>query len=146
MVDYQSVKAHFETSNLFYYTFYPKSQKPIKAMICHLPQNTPVEDIHNGLVELGFDIISIKQLSIVQRSPERTTSITLPLFLVTLPRKTKSQYILKLSNLCHISITVEAYKSQNALVQCCNCQKIGHVWANCKQPPRCLWCGGQPLA
>jgi hypothetical protein len=25
--------------------------------------------------------------------------------------------------------------------QCHNCQQFGHVWANCKQPPRCLWCG-----
>jgi hypothetical protein len=142
MLDYQSVKAHFETSNLSYYTFYPKSQKPIKVMICHLLQNTPVENIPSGLVELGFDVISVKQLSIVHRSPEGTTSITLRLFLVILPRTAKSQYIFRLSNLCHISMKVESYKSQNALTQCFNCQKFGHVWANCKQLPHCLWCGG----
>jgi hypothetical protein len=27
-------------------------------------------------------------------------------------------------------------------MECYNCQKFGHVWANCKQPPRFLWCGG----
>jgi hypothetical protein len=26
---------------------------------------------------------------------------------------------------------VELYKSQNALTRCYNCQKFGHVWANC---------------
>jgi hypothetical protein len=31
MVDYQAVKAHFENTKLSYYTFYPKSQKPVKV-------------------------------------------------------------------------------------------------------------------
>jgi hypothetical protein len=66
----------------------------------------------------------------------------LPLFLVTLPRTAKSQEIFKLSSLYHISIRVEAY---SGLTQCHNCQLFGHVWANCRQPPRCLWCGGGHL-
>jgi hypothetical protein len=69
----------------------------------------------------------------------------LPLFLVTLLRTTKSQVVFRLSSLCHISIKVESYKSQNALTQCYHCQKFGHAWANCKQPPHYLWCGGGHL-
>jgi hypothetical protein len=56
MVDYQSVKAFFETNNLSYYTFYPKSENPIKAEILHLPTNTPAEDIAVGLVDLSFGL------------------------------------------------------------------------------------------
>jgi hypothetical protein len=33
MVDYQSVKGHFESNNLSYYAFYSKSERPIKAVI-----------------------------------------------------------------------------------------------------------------
>jgi hypothetical protein len=55
MVDYQAVKAFFETKNLSYYTFYPKAEKPIKAVIHHLPINTHVEGIADGLVDLGFE-------------------------------------------------------------------------------------------
>jgi hypothetical protein len=40
---------------------------------------------------------------------------------------------------------VQAYKVQNALTQCHNWQYIGHVWANCKHPPRWFWCGGGHL-
>jgi hypothetical protein len=145
MVDYQAVKHYFDNQSLPYFTFSPKSQKPIKAVIRHLPHNTPAEDIAEGLGDIGFDVISVKQMSSVRRSPEGPTNITLPLFLVTLPRTTKSSELFKLSSLCHISIRVEAYKSQNSLTQCFNCQKFGHVWANCKQPPRCLWCGGGHL-
>jgi hypothetical protein len=96
-------------------------------------------------VDLGFDVISVKQMASARRSPDGSKPITLPLFLVTLPRTEKSQDVFKLSSLCHISMKVEAYKSQNTLTQCFNCQKFGHVWANCKQPPRCLWCGGGHL-
>jgi hypothetical protein len=125
MMDYQSVKTYFESKNLPYYIFYPKSEKPIKAVISHLPINTPAEDIAEGPVDLGFDVISVKQVTTAHRSLEGTIHITLPLFLATLPRTTKSKDLFKLSNLCHISIKVESYKSQNALMQCYNCQKCG---------------------
>jgi hypothetical protein len=78
-------------------------------------------------------------------TPEETKVITLPLFLVTLPRTPKSQEIIRLPSLWHIAIRVEAYRNQNSLTQCQNCQQFGHIWANCKQPPRCLWCGGGHL-
>jgi hypothetical protein len=35
-VDYQEVKAFFETKNLSYYTFYTKAKKPTNSIILHL--------------------------------------------------------------------------------------------------------------
>jgi hypothetical protein len=146
MADFQSVKSIFDSKNLSYFTFFPKSEKRIKAVIRHLPYTTPAEDISEGLVSLGFDVISVKQLTSTRRSPpEESKVINLPLFLVTLPRTPKYQEIFRLPSLCHIAIRVEAYRTQNYLWQCHNCQQFGHVWANCKQPPRCLWCGGGHL-
>jgi uncharacterized protein with WD repeat len=43
MADFQSIKSHFDTNNLSYYSFYPKSEKLTKAAIHHLPQNSPAE-------------------------------------------------------------------------------------------------------
>jgi hypothetical protein len=45
MVDYQVVKSYFDKNSLSCYTFYPKSEKPIKAVLRHLPYNTPAQDI-----------------------------------------------------------------------------------------------------
>jgi hypothetical protein len=67
MGDYSAVRTHLESKNINYFTFYPKSQKPIKAVIWHLPSNTPAEDISNSLVSLGFDVISVKQLTSTRR-------------------------------------------------------------------------------
>jgi hypothetical protein len=146
MVDFQTIKFHLEENILSFFTFYPKAEKTIKAVIRHLPQNTPASDICDGLVSLGFDVIRGKQMTTTRRSPskERKT-LNIPLFLVTLPRSAKSQEISRLQSLCHIAIKVEAYRAQSALTQCHNCQQFGHVWANCKQPPRCLWREGGHL-
>jgi hypothetical protein len=80
----QAVKAHLEENNLCYFRFYPKSEKPPR----HLPYNTPTEDIADGLLGLGFDVISVKQMTTTHRSPaEEPTPVQCPLtlFLITLP-------------------------------------------------------------
>jgi hypothetical protein len=69
MADFQSVNSHFDTNNLSYYTFYPKSEKPMRAVIRHLLHITSAEDISDGLVSLGFDVISVKQMTATHRSP-----------------------------------------------------------------------------
>lgn len=33
-------------------------------------------------------------------------------------------------------------KAQTDLTESLDCQHISHIWAHCKQPPRCLWCRG----
>jgi hypothetical protein len=136
MADYSAIKSFFLQNNLKFYTIFPKSLKPIKAVIRHLPTNTPAGEIYEALVDLGFDVASVRQMTTSRRPPsEDPGKSNLPLFLITLPRTEKSQGIFKLTGLCHISMKVEAYRNQDGLTQCYNCQQFGHVWANCNQPP-----------
>jgi hypothetical protein len=141
MTDF-SIRKYLEQNNLSYFTFFPKSGKPMKTVVRNLPANNLAQDISEGLVDLGFDIISVKQKATGRRSKsEGSIPQQLPLFLITLPRTEKSKEIFKLTTLSHIVIRVKAYRAQSDLTQCQNCQQFGHIWANCKQPPRCLWCG-----
>jgi hypothetical protein len=143
MADFQSVKPHFDSQNLSYYSFFTKSEKDIKAVIRHLQHNTPGEDILDGLFSVGFDV-SIKQMTVTRRlPPEEYKIINLPMFLVTLPRTVKSQEIFRLSSLCHTAIRVDAYRSQNALTQCHNCQQYGHVWQTASSLPAA--CGAEAV-
>ena len=142
MEDYTTLKTHLENTKRNYYTFHPKDEKPIKAVIRHLPIDTLAEDIANELLAMDYKVHNVKQMSTTRQQPEggRLTQAK-PLF-ITLERSEKSEEIFKLTQLHHIIIQVEAYRARTGLTQCFNCQQFGHVWANCKQPPRCLWCGG----
>jgi hypothetical protein len=85
-------------------------------VISHLQQITTAEDISDGLLSLGFDVVSVKQMTATRRSPPvEFEIINLPLFLVTQPRTAMSQEIFPLSGLCHIAIGLEAYRAQNSL-------------------------------
>jgi hypothetical protein len=146
MADFSAVKAYFTSENLSFYTFFPKSLIPVKAVIRHLPSVNPAEDISEALTELGYDVVSVKQIpSSLRTKEEGFQPKILPFFLKILPRTEKSLKTFKLTGLCHIAVKVEAYRNQNGLTQCYNCQKFGHVWSNCSQPPRCMWCGGGHL-
>jgi hypothetical protein len=71
----------------------------MKAVIRHLPFNTLAKDISDGLVDLGFDIIRVKQMSATRRSPaEGTSRVNFLLFLITLPITAKSQEIFELTS------------------------------------------------
>jgi hypothetical protein len=84
------------------YAVSPSTLPP--GYIWHLPFATPVEDISDGLVELGFDVISAKQMSATRRSlAEGTSTVSLPLFITTLQRTSKSQENFKLTSLCHVA-------------------------------------------
>jgi hypothetical protein len=61
--DFSVITAFFQEENLSFYTVHPKSLKPIKAVIRHLPSLTPAEEIYEALEGLGFDIISVRQMT-----------------------------------------------------------------------------------
>jgi hypothetical protein len=112
--------------------------KQIKAVIRYLTGNNPAEGIANIPLVMGFKVISVRQMT----STRPQASENLPLFLGTLPRSEKSQEIFQLTTLNHVIIKVEAYRFQMGLTQYYNSQQFRNVWVNCKQPPRCVWCGG----
>jgi hypothetical protein len=51
-----------DKNNIQYFTISPNSEKPIKAVIRHLPPYTPTEDISNSLESLGFSVINVRPL------------------------------------------------------------------------------------
>jgi hypothetical protein len=122
MEDYTTLKTHLENTERNY-TFHPKEEKPIKAVIRHLPIDTPAEDIANELLAMGYKVHNVKQMTTTHQQPAggRLTQ-ALPLFLNTLERSEKSQEMFKLTQLHHIIIQVEAYRARTGLTQCFHSQ------------------------
>jgi hypothetical protein len=63
MAVFQSAKYQFDANNQFYYSSYPKSEKPMKSVISHLPYNTLAEDISDVLISHVFDVTRVKQMT-----------------------------------------------------------------------------------
>jgi hypothetical protein len=63
LTNFSNFPFHFKSNNLTYLVSYPKSQKPMKAVIRHLPFTTLPEDISDVLLDPGFDVFSVKQMS-----------------------------------------------------------------------------------
>jgi hypothetical protein len=92
LADYAAVKSHLKTPKLPHFTFYPKSPKPNKAVIRHLPMNIPAQDISEGLT----DLISVKKMSTTRRSPSQETSTRRPISLLSTTGKLSEKVILKI--------------------------------------------------
>jgi hypothetical protein len=56
MAGYSSMKPYLEKNNIHYFTFSPNSETPMKAVIRHLPPDTPGEDVSNSLEDLSFNV------------------------------------------------------------------------------------------
>jgi hypothetical protein len=68
IADFQAVRLHFDFNNFSCYSFFSKTEEPIKVVIRHLPINTPAEDIAEFLGEFGFEAVSVRRLSTTRRS------------------------------------------------------------------------------
>jgi hypothetical protein len=67
-------KSYLEEKDLHHFTFSPNSEKPIKAVISHLPPDMPMEGISNGLDDLGFNVINVRQMMPTRTAPNRQTT------------------------------------------------------------------------
>jgi hypothetical protein len=69
MAHFSDTRSQFGSNNLPYFIFYLKSQQPINPVVGYLTVSAPPEYISDGWVNLGFHVISGKQMSTTCRSP-----------------------------------------------------------------------------
>lgn len=77
-------------------------------------------EITTALIELGF-------------TPRRTVNI--------LHKEDGNPKIYELTNLLHIRISVESFKSRTESLHCRKCKRIRHTKQYCLRTPRCIKCG-----
>ncbi|GFX69702.1 RNA-directed DNA polymerase from mobile element jockey [Trichonephila clavipes] len=128
---YHELNRILELRKYEFYSITPKSERPIKVLIKGLPKDSKTLDIYNDLLDLGFTVDRVSQLT------GRITNQLLPVFMVTLPRKINNANIIKVNKLSYLTVTVEGYDSN----QCYQCQKFNYTASNCHIKPKCLKCG-----
>ncbi|GFU78952.1 nucleic-acid-binding protein from transposon X-element [Trichonephila clavipes] len=117
-----------------FYTFTPKHERPIKVVIKGLPRSTKTAEIHSDLLDLGFTLNKVTQLT------GNITKQLLLVFIISLPRNTFNENIFHLKTLGYLSITVEGFESRG-IIQCFQCNQFNHTAEHCHLTPKCLKCG-----
>jgi len=103
MASDSAIWSHFDLASCHYYTFHPKSSRPVKMVIHHLSTSTHVENIYSGQEELNFNVVSVNQMTASWPFPEGgNQQVQLPSTPITLPMNPKSQEIFQLQSICHI--------------------------------------------
>ncbi|GFV84951.1 nucleic-acid-binding protein from transposon X-element [Trichonephila clavipes] len=123
-----------QQKNFQFYSITPKHLRPIKVVIKGLPKNTLTNEIKDDLLDLGFTVDRVSQLT------GRITNEPLPVFLITLPRNIQNAKIFKVNKIANMTVTIEGYESKG-ITQCYKCQTFNHTASNCHIKPRCLKCG-----
>ena len=116
-----------------------KADQPLKVVIKNLPLDTPTDEIQSQLSQLGYDVISISQLSKKERETQQR--IYFPIFLVNLRKSESSKDIFSLQYLLYCKIKIEPYKMSD-VIQCHKCQRLGHSERTCYAEPKCVKCAG----
>ncbi|GFW34951.1 nucleic-acid-binding protein from transposon X-element [Trichonephila clavipes] len=117
-----------------FYTFTPKHERPIKVVIKGLPRTTKTAEIHSDLLDLGFTLNKVTQLT------GNITKQLLSVFSILLPRNTFNEGIFHLKTLGYLSITVEGFESRG-VIQCFQCNQFNHTAEHCHLTPNSLKCG-----
>ncbi|GFT25389.1 nucleic-acid-binding protein from transposon X-element [Trichonephila clavipes] len=117
-----------------FYSFTPKHERPIKVVIKGLPRTTKTTEIQSDLLDLGYTINKVTQLT------GNITKQPLSVFTISLPRNDFNMNIFNLKTLGYLSITVEGFESRG-VIQCFQCNQFNHTAEHCHLTPKCLKCG-----
>ncbi len=136
--EFKNIRKFFDEKNYLYFTSNPKNERPLKAVICGIPSDTPCDLIQQELVKLNFNVIKVVQF----RNYVKKTFYNK--YLCHLAPGPQNQKIFEIKEITGFSCTVETYKFKG-IKQCYRCLFFNHSSANCNLPYRCLKCGeGHP--
>jgi hypothetical protein len=78
MADCKAILSYLPEHNLHHLTFYPQSDKPIKAAVRHLPIYTYSQDFTLAHQQLGYDAVSIKKMTKRPSPDDSITTVSCP--------------------------------------------------------------------
>ena len=132
---HDDIKKYFSTNKVEFYTFTPRSQKPINLVLKGIVGNYNADDILNEFKSLNIKDVEIKKISQIKFS-NKTSDLN---FLVQLSPSSIISEIKKINRIKCQKITWEHLR-KSKVYQCKNCQLVGHTSSNCNLPYRCVKC------
>lgn len=138
---FNKLKNLFQDKHIGFYTFTPKSHKPLQVVIKKLPVQVTAQQIQEELLMLDFPVIGVRQLTTTRQTTGIVENFNLPVWVVSLKNNEVGRTVYDLKYICHQSILIETYNPKSKTYQCYNCQLYGHTSSGCCLPTKCVKCG-----
>lgn len=132
--DHSSVTQMLTESNTPFYSFAPKSERPIKLIIKSVNSAYDAKDIERGIKNLDLDITILD----VKLEFERDNWCKWVILVKN--EDNKHNKLIGKQTICSSLVTIELFKSKE-LTQCKRCQRFNHTQRYCNLAFRCLKCG-----
>ncbi|KAJ8911793.1 hypothetical protein NQ315_003328 [Exocentrus adspersus] len=116
--DYRLITKVLEADRQEYHTYSLHEERNLRAVIRGIPTGVSEEEIKADLVEQGFTLLSVHQMT------SRRDKRTMPLVLVQVQR------------CCALVVRVEKQRQATVATQCHRCQKFGHGQSRCTAQPK----------
>ena len=137
---YRSLIRFFNSKNIQYHTYQPRTERSIRIVIRGIHFSTPIERIKDELTKLEFSVRSVYLPVFKNKTGTGLFSPNLH-FIELEPNGTNNSKIFDIATLCQYSVRVEWRKRAGSLVQCRRCQKYNHTGNYCHREPVCVKCG-----
>lgn len=139
--EFEKVKNVFDEVNTKYFSYTPKSEKPKTLILKGLNEDENLNEIKLEIEQIGkLTILNLSQLK-TKRSIEQNKK--LPLYIVQFVQNTDMSKVYNIKTINYQRVNWENLKKSSEIMQCKNCQRLGHAATNCKLDYRCVKCQTQ---
>lgn len=144
--DYRSLTKAINEAKFEWHTYENKATRPCKVIARGLHPSCDPEIITNDLKELGFNILSVVNLTRKKRINDKQIIHPLPLFMLTFDHSEDIKKVFSITHIVNIKVKIEAIRKQkDQIPQCKRCQRFEHTQSFCKREARCVKCAGNHL-
>lgn len=127
--DHAKLRKLFEDQKVHFYTYTPKSDKPINVTVRGLSGAFEEEEVKDYIASLNLNVVLNSAKKLGGNS-----------WLFSFARDSDMATFYKVRYILHSCVTFESFR-RNSPTQCFRCQRFGHVSMNCNMPLRCVKCG-----
>ena len=145
-IDYRSLTKAINEAKFEWHSYENKVTRPCKVIARGLHPTCKPEIILNDLKALGFNVLSVVNITKKKKVNDKQITDSLPLFTLTFDHSEDIKKVFSITHIVNTRVKIEAIKKQkDQIPQCKRCQRYEHTQSFCKREARCVKCAGSHL-
>lgn len=144
--DYRSLTRAINEAKFEWHSYENKATRPCKVIARGLHPTCNTNFILDDLKQLGFNVLSVVNLTKKKKLNDKEIIDPLPLFMLTFDHSEDIKKVFSITHIVKTKVRIEAIRKQKEQIpQCKRCQRFEHTQSFCNREPRCVKCAGSHL-